>query len=256
MGEERVGVWTGPCWQGCPVLPLSWAGPPWPSSPLGLQMANQDTRLTPRVLEVALSCCLQAPAECSSSCWSGLWGRSESLWIQMHPPSLWAIASPPFSWGLPFILGVPVVFFWQTLPFPSVGSLAPSCWSLLLLLLRPVLSSRAAPPAGTRVPPGRARGCPECIRPFKHQTPIPEPESPGTSVGICIPSRYHPSVSSPHEVPRGCMEWTKKCTRKKERHAVTPGSEAPGNASPHVLLLFYVGPVVSRPHPDPSRCNR
>ena len=44
--------------------------------------------------------------------------------------------------------------------------------------------------------------------------------------------------------------------RKKERHAVTPGSEAPGNASPHVLLLFYVGPVVSRPHPDPSRCNR
>ena len=125
-------MWTGPCWQGCPVLPLSWAGPPWPSSPLGPQMANQDTRLTPRVLEVALSCCLQAPAECSSSCWSGLWGRSESLWIQMHPPSLWAIASPPFSWGLPVILGVPVVFFWQTLPFPSVGSLAPSCWSLLL----------------------------------------------------------------------------------------------------------------------------
>lgn len=110
VGEECVGARTGPCWQGCPVLPLSWAGPPWPSSPLGPQMANQDTWLTPRVLEVALSCCLQAPAERSSSCWSGLWGQSESLWIQMCPPSLWAIASPPFSWGLPLVLGAPVIF--------------------------------------------------------------------------------------------------------------------------------------------------
>lgn len=114
----------------------------------------------------------------------------------------------------------------------------------------------AAPPAGTRVPPGRACGCPECIRPAEHQTPFPESESPGTSAGICTSSRYHLSASGPHEVPRGCMEWTKKDLRKKERHAVTPGPETPGNASPDVVLLFYVGPVVSRPHPDPSRCNR
>lgn len=198
--------------------------------PFGPADANQDTWLTPRVLEMALSCRLQAPAEHISSCWSGLWGRSGSLWIQMCPPSLWATASPPFFWGLP------PSSTWQNLPFPSVGSLAPSCWSLLLL--RPVPSSWAASPAGTRVPPGRVCGCPECIRPAEHQTPIPESESPGTSVGICIPSRYHPSVSSPHEVPRGCVEWTKKSARKKERHAIAPGSEAPGNASPHVLLLF------------------
>ena len=178
VGEERVGTWTGPCWQGRPVLPLSRAGPPCSFFPLGRQMLSQGTWLTPWVLEAVASCHLQAPAEHSSSSWSGLQGRSGSLWIQMRPPSFWALSSPPFFWGLPFILGASIIFCLaeSSLSFSGVPR------SLLLESPPPPSCAvfPAAPPAGTRVPPGRACGCPESsgLQSIRHHSLNLSPRAP------------------------------------------------------------------------------
>ena len=126
VGEERVGTWTGPCWQGRPVLPLSRAGPPWSSSPLGRQMLSQDTWLTPWVLEAAVSCHLQAPAEHSSSSWSGLQGRSGSLWIQMRSPLTLGHLLPSFLLGAPLHLGsLRHLLFGRISPFLQWGPSLP-----------------------------------------------------------------------------------------------------------------------------------
>lgn len=142
MGEERVGAWTGPSWQGRPVLPLSRAGPPWSPSPLGRQMLSQDTRLTPRVLEAAVPCHLQAPAEHSSSSWSGLRDRSGSLWIQMRPPLTLGHLLPSFLLGAPLRFGSPRhLLFGRIFPFlqwgpslPPAGASSSSSSSILCCL--------------------------------------------------------------------------------------------------------------------------
>lgn len=197
--EERTARGTGPCWQGRPVLPLRWAVTPG-HPPLGLADANQDTWLHSWVLEMALSCRLQAPAEHISSCWSGLWGRE---WVPVDSD-----VSPHFGPSPPLLSsGAPAIFYLaeSSLSFSGVprSSLLeppppppPSC---------AVFRQRHLQGPGFLL--GRACGCPECIRPAEHQTPIPESQSPGTSVGTASPAGTTPQcpalTRSPEDVWNG-----------------------------------------------------